>query len=1045
MINSKVTLLTAFLIISTFRILYAQNPAEIENAWKDEHIFRINKEPAHAWFIPYTSAESAATHDPENSDDYQSLNGMWKFHWCKNPGETITSFEDRKFNDASWNEIPVPGDWQMYGYDYPIYTNIQYPFKDWGMNIDGSAKVPEDFNPTGLYRRTFTVPADWSQKQVYIHFGAVNSAFYLYINGKFVGYSQDTKTPAEFNITPYLNSGENLVALKVIRWCDGSYLEDQDFWRLSGIERNVYLLATPKLHLEDFTVTSGLTDNYTTGEFGLNVRFKNDKRENNTDAEVVVKLKLGAHVVYEEKKPLNLSDSLSFSSLIKKVMPWSAEFPNLYELEITLFNQGKVSQVIVQEVGFRTVAIQNGLLQVNGKPITIRGVNLHEHHGKTGHVVDYNTRLKDIELMKQNNINAVRTCHYPQDPVFYELCNRYGIYVLDETNIESHGIGYDLDKTLGNKPNWGAAHLDRTMNMVERDKNQPSIIIWSLGNEAGNGINFYNDYLWIKKNDPTRPVQYERAGKEFNTDIVAYMYIRLQEMENYAKTYSDRPLIPCEYAHAMGNSLGNFQEYWNLIYKYPQLQGGFIWDWVDQGLEKKNEKEETFWAYGGDFGPEDVPSDNNFCMNGVVNADRTPHPALYELKKVYQPVYFEAVDMLSGHVKLTNHNTFDDLAGQELQWTILANGIVIKQGSTDMVSIAPGSSKTIQLQLPKIRPKTNTEYFVNLYLKSKTEKPLVPKEHIIAYEQFKLPIYREEPIRYNTSSKLTIQESSELLTISGNKFQVGFDKKTGWVNSIKKNSNELLQMSLVPDFWRAPTDNDFGNRMQLRSKVWKNLPETFKVLDFNVNQDIPGMIKVSVFYEMEGLDHRRAEMAYQIFSDGTITVHSYFDFNDSKYPEIPRIGFRTRIASRYETLEYYGRGPQENYIDRHTGALIGYYTSPVKEQRFAYSRPQENGYKTDVRWAGLKSDKGDFIKVSAQEPFGMSAMPYARESFDDGDEKDQRHPIDVPLENFVEWHIDKVQMGVGGDDSWGAKPHPEYMIYGGFYTFNFTIQINGNL
>lgn len=1042
MITKRIAVLFSVLLAMAFRYAKAQESETIENAWKNERIFRIHKEAAHAWFIPYSDLASAQSRNPEQSENYKSLNGMWKFHWFKNPSESIKSFERKDFNDGSWKEIPVPGDWQMYGYDYPIYTNIQYPFKNWGMNADGSAKVPEDFNPTGLYRRTFSIPETWKNKQVFIHFGAVNSALYLYINGTFAGYSQDTKTPAEFNITPYLKPGDNQIALKVIRWCDGSYLEDQDFWRLSGIERDVYLVATPNVRIEDFTVTSGVSEDLTTGNFGLQLQLKNHGTQRISDAMVGVKLKSGIKVLYEDNATVT-KDSLNFSSLIKEIKPWSAEFPNLYQIEITLTEGGKITQAIVQDIGFRTVEIKNGLLQVNGTPVTLRGVNLHEHHGKTGHVVDVATRLKDIELMKQHNVNAVRTCHYPQDPVFYQLCNQYGIYVLDETNIESHGIGYDLDKTLGNKPNWGPAHLDRTMNMVERDKNQPSVIIWSLGNEAGNGINFYNDYHWIKANDPTRPVQYERAGEEFNTDIVAYMYIEMENMEAYARTKTDRPLIPCEYAHAMGNSLGNFQDYWNLIYKYPHLQGGFVWDWVDQGLEKKNEKGEAFWAYGGDFGPEDVPSDNNFCMNGVVNADRTPHPALYELKKVYQPVYIDGVDLLSGTVKLTNHYNFDNLSGLELQWSIEANGVPVKKGTAGTVTVAPGTSKVIQLSFPKITPKTNTEYFVNIYLKSKVQQPLLPQGHIVAYEQFKLPVYREEPVTYNVSGTLTVQDAAETLTVTGNTFQVGFDKNSGWMYSLRKQQKELLVMPLKPDFWRAPTDNDFGNRLQLRSKVWKDLPETFKVLDFNVQQDVPGKVTLQVVYDMQGLDHRRASMQYTMYSDGTVEVNSHFDFNSSKYPEIPRIGFRTRMVPQYETVQYFGRGPQENYIDRKTGALIGIYSGLVKDQRFAYSRPQENGYKTDVRWVTLKTDYGSAVTISAAQPFGMSAMPFTRESFDDGEAKDQRHPVDVPLEPFVEWHIDKVQMGVGGDTSWGAKPHPEYMFYGGFYDFDFTIHLNG--
>ncbi|PHQ30098.1 glycoside hydrolase family 2 TIM barrel-domain containing protein [Leeuwenhoekiella nanhaiensis] len=1022
--------------------LQAQNSsADYSNAWKDEQVFRINKEEPTAWFIPYQNEEAARSHNPAKSSYYLSLNGNWKFKWFENPANALKGFEKTDLNDSKWDEIPVPGDWQMYGYDYPIYTNIQFPFKNWGINPDGSPIVPEDFNPTGLYRTRFKLPSDWDNQQVFIHFGSVNSAFYLYLNGKFVGYSQDTKTPAAFNLTKYLVDGENTLALKVIRWSDGSYLEDQDFWRLSGIERDVFLVATPQVRIQDFEIASVLTDDYQDGKFNLSVKLEDHQQKSDHTSGIAVQIKRDGNLIYSEEKETTGAE-LTFDTLIKDVAQWSAEFPNLYELELVLKSNGKVTQVINQEIGFRTVEIKDGLLQVNGKPVTLRGVNLHEHHPETGHYVDIETRKLDLELMKQNNINAIRTCHYPQDPVFYEMCNTYGFYVVDEINIESHAIGYDLDKTLGNQPNWGPAHLDRTKNAVERDRNNPSVIIWSLGNEAGNGVNFYNTYNWIKENDPTRPVQYERAGEEFNTDIVAYMYIGIKGMEHYARNHTDRPLIPCEYAHAMGNSLGNFQDYWDVIYKYKQLQGGFIWDWVDQGLVKEGKDTEGFWAYGGDFGPEDVLSDNNFCMNGLVSPDRKPHPALFEMKKVYQPIYLEALNLKTGEIKLTNHYSFDALSNLKLEWVLEANGKEFKKGTYGDVEVDALSSKVIKLNIPDFEPAINTEYFLNVYLKSKTERDLVPANHVVAYEQFKLPVSLIQEVTNASEGNLKLNEDDTVITVSGADFKITVDKTTGWVKTIEKKGKSLLEMPLEPNFWRAPTDNDYGNKMHEKSAVWKDVVSQFEVLGIESTQDLPGLVEIAVDYVIPALQNQTASVRYTIYGDGTLNVHSEFDFLNNKLPEIPRIGFRTRIKPEFDTFSYFGRGPHENYTDRKTSALVGLYESPVKDQRFKYARPQENGYKTDVRWARLKNSRGDVIEVSSTGTFGTSAMPFAQESFDDGAEKEQRHPEDVALESFVEWHIDLVQRGVGGDDSWGALPHEKYRIFPGMYAFDFTMKFD---
>ncbi len=1019
-----------FLLISSFSFLNAYSQSV--NDWENPTVFGIGKEDPHAFFIPYSSIDKAREEDPGLSGFYKSLNGKWKFNLVFTPSKAPDNFFDIGFNDNKWDLIKVPSNWQCEGYDFPIYTNIRYPFA----HPSNPPFIPNEYNPTGLYRTKFSIPDNWKGNRIFLHFGAVKSAFYLWINGKMVGYSQESKTPAEFDITDYLINGDNLLAMKVIRWSDGSYLEDQDFWRLSGIERDVFLLATPTTRIRDFAVIAGLDSSYTNGIFNLSVDVL-DHAKDSSEVTVVCRVKDGNKVFFKDEKTVAPNTKVSFETSLDKVKKWSAETPDLYGLEIELKQGKKVLQAVYREIGFRSVEIKNGLLLVNGQHVTLRGVNLHEHHGINGHVVDKETRLKDIQLMKQNNINAVRTSHYPQDPVWYALCDKYGLYLIDEANIESHGIGYNLEVTLANQPQWMGAHLDRTKRMVLRDRNHPSIIIWSLGNEAGNGVNMYETYKWIKSTDETRPVQYERAEKEFNTDIYCPMYASMEHMEHYALKYKNKPLIQCEYAHAMGNSLGNFQDYWDLIYKYDNLQGGFIWDWVDQGLQKKDAKGNTYWAYGGDFGPKDVPSDGNFCLNGVVNADRTPHPALFEMKKVYQPLYFKEADLANGKIKVQNHNAFLNTDVYDFFWIIEANGTTIKESKKLALECAPGASSILELELPEIIAEANTEYFLTVYAKTKKETGLVPEGHVVAYEQFKLPVFKAQPVLYPADEALDLKQQNDSILITGKSFKLVFNKKSGWLSSYKINGKELLVMPLKPDFWRPPTDNDYGNAMPERCKVWKDLENKFWIKKLVVDQILPGKVIIEVDYGV-GEINKSATLQYQIYGDGSVEVMSVFNFQSEKLPEIPAIGFRTRLVSDYSNFSYFGRGPHENYIDRNTSALVGLYTSDAGDQYFPYSRPQENGYKTDVRWAGLLDVNGQGLKITGNG-IGTSAMPYAREDFDPGEKKQQRHTIDVKKKDFVEWHIDLKQMGVGGDNSWGARPHDAYMIYPAIYRFGFVI------
>jgi beta-galactosidase len=1001
------------------------------NDWENERVIGINKEKPRAFFIHYQDIETARLNDPLKSEDYKSLNGEWNFQLVNVPEESPVDFFKADFNDSEWNKIPVPSNWQCEGFDYPIYTNVKYPFGDPTPPV-----IPGNYNPTGLYRTTFEIPRNWNGKEVFIHFGAVKSAFYLWINDLKVGYSQGSKTPAEFNITSYLKKGVNHLAMKVIRWSDGSYLEDQDFWRLSGIERDVFLFATPKFRIVDYMVGSGLDSTYKNGVFNLNIELEGETKveENN---HVLCRILKESTIVYEKKQIVKYSgNNVSFQTIVPDVLKWSAEFPHLYQLEIELLKNGKTQQAILQNVGFRTVEIDDGLLKVNGVPITIRGVNLHEHHEKNGHVIDSKTRLLDIKLMKQFNINAVRTSHYPHDPGFYELCDKYGFYVVDEANIESHGIGYDLDKTLGNKPSWLGAHLERNIRMVQRDKNFPSIIIWSMGNEAGNGYNFYKIYDWIKENDPSRPVQYAQSNLEFNTDIYTPMYPKLDYMEYYATSNPPRPLIQCEYAHAMGNSLGNFQDYWDLIYQYKSLQGGFIWDWVDQGLLKENEDGEVFWAYGGDFGPEDVPSDKNYFINGLVNADRGLQPEIFEMKKVYQPIYFKEVDLARGLVLIENKYDFDDLSNINFYWIIEADGRLIKKSAPFKFKIEPGESKVAELKLPKIAPEVNKEYFLTIFAEKSINTQLIPVNHEIAFEQFKLPLYNNQSVNLPTSGKLNLIQNESDIKIKGGGFIIVLDKTSGWISSYQLNENELLKMPIEPDFWRAPVDNDFGYKMPELCNVWKNIKDDFSLRYLEIKQHIEGKITIIADYVIHTI-HSDAKIIYNIFANGAIKIECEFNFKNN-LPIIPRIGFRTRLPEEYAELTYFGRGPHENYIDRNHSARVGLYQSNAHEQYFPYVRPQENGYKTEIRWVQLTNKNGVGLKASGNL-ISTSAMPYAREDFDPGLKMAQQHSIDVFPRDFIEWHIDLKQMGVGGINSWGAKPLDKYLIYPVDYTFEFII------
>ncbi len=1027
---------------------YSDVPWEEENppAWEDPAVFQKNKLAAHAHFIPYKTVEQARQEDKWQSPFLQSLNGTWQFHLAQNPSERPYWFFMDDFDTREWGEIKVPANWELEGYDYPIYTNVKYPHEK------TPPVIQDHYNPVGSYKRTFKIPGNWAEKEIILHFGAVSSAMKVWVNEQFVGYSEDSKLPAEFNITKYLKKGENSLAVEIYRWSDASYLEDQDFWRMSGITRDVYLLARDQQQIQDFRVTSGLDETYTNGQFMLSVDVLN-LGENTENTRLQANLYKDGAFVVEFSQPVNTGkQNINFNAEIPSAEKWSAEIPNLYELIITLKNSDETVEVIKQDVGFRTIEIKDANLLVNGKYVYLKGANLHEHHDVKGHVVDRETMLKDIKIMKEHNLNAARTSHYPQPELWYELCNEYGLYVIDEANIESHGMGYG-EESLAKDPAWKDAHVYRTRNMYERDKNQPSIIIWSLGNEAGNGVNFYATYDYLKSVDQTRPVQYERSILEYNTDIFCPMYMRIEGMERYAQSNPERPLIQCEYAHAMGNSVGNLQDYWDVIEKYDVLQGGFIWDWVDQGLLTTNEEGEEFWAYGGDFGPDTVPSDGNFCLNGLVNPDRGVKPHLLEVKKVYQYIGFEPITLERGIVQVENKYVFRNLSDFNFEWEITGNGEIVKSGKLEELNLKPGESKNVTIDV-SFQPEAGVEYFLNLKARLKEKDGLVDAGTQLAAEQFKLPVsVPSKKINLADIPAISVDENDEQVAVSGSGFSVTFDKNEGLVSSFKTGETELLKNGPVPNFWRAPIDNDFGNNLHKRSRVWRKAGQNREVENVEVNQVAKNMVKIVYDFNLVNeTGEKIADYQTKLSVSGTsdVVVENHFKMAKDELPEIVKMGMNLVMPREFDQMSWLGRGPHESYWDRKTGAFVGLYEGSVAEQYWAYLRPQENGNKTDVRWMSITNEAGTGLFFKGMPHLSVSAHHNIMEDFESPERTDgrqiegvrvvNRHTTDVKPRDLTSVNIDYKQMGVGGDNSWGAWTHDEYRLTEDEYSYSFRMK-----
>ncbi len=1027
----KVLRLFVLLVIQVFSgsVFAQQLPA-----WQDPSVVQINRELPRASLFSFESTDMAMTGRMEKSRNYLSLNGIWKFRYSENPAGRPVDFYKNSYRTRRWDDIRVPGNWEFQGFGVPIYVNVPYEWTD----DPKPPEVPTDHNPVGSYKRDFEIPESWMEKQVYIHLGAVKSAFYLWINGKQVGYSQGSKTPAEFNITPYIVPGKNTIAIEVYRWSDGSWLECQDFWRVSGIERDVYLEARPPLHIADIFCKTGLVFNYRDGLLDLDIKLVNDLEQEQSP---MVRIKLfdgeNALSIWEDELVTMLapgsSVSLNTSSAIGDIRPWSAETPNLYRLVLELYSdEGVFLEAVTNRIGFRTSEIRNGQLLVNGRPVLLKGVNRHEHDPHTGHYVSRESMLKDIALMKQYNINAVRTSHYPNDPYWYELCDEYGLYVIDEANIESHGVGYDPEQTLGNNSIFLKSHLDRTIRMVERDKNHPSVIIWSLGNEAGDGVCFDATYDWIRSKDSSRPIHYERAIGGRNTDIFCPMYMKIEEMLGYVMKIRDKPLIQCEYAHSMGNSTGNLQDYWDLIEAHDQLQGGFIWDWVDQGMAAETEDGRFYWAFGGDYGPADVPSDSNFCMNGLVFPDRTVQPALEEVKKVYQYIAFEPVPFRSNRIRIKNKYDFKILDDIDIHWELMEEGKLISEGKIAVSGLLPGEAGDYDLNLARDIVKRDTEYFLNFRAVTNRASGLIPEGHVVAYEQFQLDHGKrvnETVMDFLSESNAVpeFRETETVLYITAGQVTYTVDKLSGYLVSMELNGKKMMVDGPKPNFWRAEVDNDFGNRMDERLAVWKELPEKLERVEMSWSPD-----SLTFFVQSRFLapDASSGLLVTYIFSGtGEVAVKQdiFLHPSNSGYPELPAFGVKMVLSEALSGLEYFGRGPHENYIDRNNSALVGRYTSTVDEQYVAYPAPQENGNKTDVRWLVLFDNEGEGMMIRGLPLFEFSALRYSQEQLS-RTTPGISHMSDLKPQESVFLTVNQRQMGVGGDDSWGAQTHGMYCI-----------------
>lgn len=1002
----------------------------------NHQIFEENKLPPRATFF---ALESPELERKEDSKWYKNLNGDWKFHWVKDPKQRPTTFQNIDFNDSDWTTIPVPANWEVEGFGKPIYLDERYPFTTkW-------PEAPKDYNPVGTYRKEITLDEDFISKDVILHFAGAKSAMYVYINGEYVGYSQGSKTPAEFNITPYVKKGKNVIALQLFRWSDASYVESQDMLRMSGIERDVYLYKRPKLHISDYETKTTLDDSYKNGIFNSTISVTN---ASNTaqNTEVTIQLTEGSKVHHISNKTIEIpageTAQYTFDAIIENIKKWSAETPNLYTIEIDVNHNTFVNR----PVGFKRVEIKDAQVLINGEPVYFKGVDRHETDPHTGHVISKASMLKDITLMKQNNINAVRSAHYPNDPYWLDLCDKYGLYVIDEANIESHPLAISEKTQIGNEMSWLPAHMARTKRMYYRDRNHPSIYSWSLGNEAGEGDVFRATYKWLKAQDNNRIVQYEPAGKEDYTDIYCPMYPKPDYLINHGKSDSDKPSVMIEYCHAMGNSVGNLQDYWDIIETYSNLQGGYIWDWVDQSLEYKDENGKPYLAYGNDYHP-DLPTDGNFLNNGLVDPYRNPHPHLSEVKKVYEPAHFEYLG--NGNLKLTNKNFFTDFSDKTMSWKLLENGKVIANNKGITVNVLPQKTITITLkELPKLQ--AEKEYILQVSLLQNKDENGLLRGHEIAWDEFVLQKEFRSTNDLTKGGLLNVSTTEGVFKIKNDKTSLEIDSKSGEITSWSFQDKEITKQPIRPNFWRPPTDNDLGNGMDKWAKIWQEASYNYSATLISKPQKVYGTVVFSTAYTTPN-NEAKVIVNYRLYQNGSLQVDYTFTPNTKELPNIPRLGMYFTLSNDFKEVSWYGKGPEESYWDRKTGQKTGVYSGKIVDQFKRYSRPQETGNKSEVRWMALTS-KNLSLKVSSSYLLNASTWPFAMTELDfTSDEAGEsasglvpvtkKHGADIKLGNTIQWNIDYLQMGVGGDTSWGRLVHSEYTIPANkTYQYSFTIE-----
>ncbi len=1024
--------------------------AQSESRWQNVNINQQNREPRRASFFAYENLDKAQNFDKKKSANYLSMEGMWKFNFVKDHNKRPANFFDVKYDDSQWKDFPVPGLFEFNGYGDRTYKNIGYA---WATQFDPNPPyISELNNYTGSYRRTFELPADWKGKDVYFHVGSATSNLTLWVNGKYVGYSEDSKVAAEFNISKYLKPGKNLIAMQVMRWCDGSYFEDQDYWRFTGIAREVYLYARPKLHAADVRLNAGLENNFKDGVLDYHISLQGGKSD------------VSISLCDKDGKQIAQATGAKGTIKVPNVKPWTAETPNLYKVFITLKNKQGVSEVIPQKVGFRNVEIKNAQLLVNGQPILVKGADRHEIDPDGGYVVSVERMIQDIKIMKQLNINAVRTCHYPDDPRWYDLCDEYGLYITAEANLESHGMGYD-EKSLAKFPEYIVPHIERNEGNVKPLINHPSIIVWSLGNEGGYGVNFEKAYDWVKAYDKTRPVQYERGGYDSKTDIHCPMYIGYEESESYCKSNGTKPYIQCEYAHAMGNSMGGFKEYWDLIRKYPKYQGGYIWDFVDQGVRDKSPiTGKEIFTYGGDYGRYPA-SDYNFNCNGIISPDRRLNPHAYEVQYYLQNVWIKDLDAANGTFNVYNEHFFKNIDDLKLTAAVYANGVLLSTVEIPGTKgIAPQTTRLVKSDaLQEAVAKAEAEHAreeitVDFAFASDGSEPLVDKGQVMARQQFVIngyefdnvdtPIAEAAPAKkgkakVQTASNLEVEETNSYVKVTAKRMSVTVGKLTGMIDYLDVDGEPMLKFreSMTPEFWRAPTDNDYGASLQKEMRVWKNPQMTLKSFDKSESQD---SVVLTAIFDMPEVK-AQLELRYRINSEGEVAVTEKMTTDkEAKVADLFRYGMQLQMPAAFSKLEYYGRGPEENYIDRHSSSFIGKYEADVKDEYYPYVRPQESGNHTDIRYFSIfNPTTGKGITFEGYAPMECSAIPYLVEDLDAGIKKNHawgQHSGDLVEKGLVQLHIQQRQYGLGCIDSWGSKPMDKYRMHYQDRNFSFVIK-----